>query len=306
MRLGVLWGVALSVSPVWIVVALACVILGWMWQLVMVLLVLAAHELAHMVVALGYGLRVESIEVTPLGGVMCIPAPIELEPIVELCVALAGPVNNMVLLSIGSLLKRMELASGQSLAFFQSLNAYMAFVNLLPALPLDGGRACRAYLASKYGYRRGTLLMLSITRIVVVLSGVSSVFLLFWHGGVGLAPLGLSAVLLSQSRAQRISLGVVIVEALVGKKKLLASKGMLPVEQVLVLESVSLSTIAQRLQPGRYHMIDVCDAEMRLKGTVSEREVVKALLSGQGNLTIGELILPPTQDPVQTRFDHRR
>lgn len=283
-------GTALRVNPLWVLVAVACLLAGVWRQLILAVLVLATHELAHMAVARGYGLQIEAIEVTPFGGIMRISVPLQLDPMVELCVAIAGPLNNLFLLGIGWVITQLRLASGELLAFYLNLNAYMACVNMLPALPLDGGRVCRAYLASRYGHRKATMLMLKVSRSVAAGALLLSVCAGVRYRSVQLAPLVLAVVLMSYAREERFAVGVLLVEALLSKRKVLASRGVLPVEQILVLETVTVSTLASRMQPGCYYMVIVCDQDMRPKGTISEREIVRAILSGRANASIGELL----------------
>jgi Zn-dependent protease/CBS domain-containing protein len=105
------------------------------------------HELAHSVVAKGYGLPVRRILLYPLGGV----SEIEREaptPGREFGVAAAGPVMSLVLAGICWGIWQVA-ADGWVGALSYALtwtNLIVAGFNFLPGLPLDGGRMLRAVI----------------------------------------------------------------------------------------------------------------------------------------------------------------
>jgi Zn-dependent protease len=104
------------------------------------------HELSHTLVALHYGLPVRRISLYLLGGVSEIekPAP---TPGKEANIAVAGPLVSL-LLGAGAygLLQVLEHGTvARVLAFaLMSSNLVVGIFNLLPGLPLDGGRVLSA------------------------------------------------------------------------------------------------------------------------------------------------------------------
>jgi len=114
------------------------------------------HELSHCLVALSRGLRVRRIRLFIFGGV----SEIEEEagtPGDELAVTLAGPATSMglgvVFIALGwSLAGSLQLAARIAL-ILGIANLLIAVFNLLPGLPLDGGRVLRALLWRRSGDR---------------------------------------------------------------------------------------------------------------------------------------------------------
>jgi Zn-dependent protease len=129
---------ALSTSMRYVVAA-AFVILLYLSVLV--------HELSHSVVARGYGLPVRRILLFPLGGV----SEIEREaptPGREFAVAGAGPGVSLLLAALGWGLEHVW-RHGIPGALVRELcvaNLLVGLFNLLPGLPLDGGRMLRAVI----------------------------------------------------------------------------------------------------------------------------------------------------------------
>ena len=106
------------------------------------------HELSHCVVARGYGLPVRRILLYPLGGF----SEIEREPQTpgrEFLVSAAGPALSLVLAAAGYGLMRVVppgTIAGTLVSQLRWANLVVGIFNLLPGLPLDGGRMLRAVI----------------------------------------------------------------------------------------------------------------------------------------------------------------
>ena len=104
------------------------------------------HELSHSVVARAFGLPVRKILLYPLGGF----SEIEREPPTpgqEFLVSAAGPAISLVLAGAGYLVVRGIDPQGVGGVLLDQLivaNLLVGIFNLLPGLPLDGGRMLRA------------------------------------------------------------------------------------------------------------------------------------------------------------------
>lgn len=97
------------------------------------------HELAHLVAARGFGLHVRSITLHLLGGETAIDGPSR-TPAQEFVISVVGPLASIV---IG--VACFALDSGSAvIAALGWINIVVGVFNLLPGLPLDGGRALRA------------------------------------------------------------------------------------------------------------------------------------------------------------------
>lgn len=104
------------------------------------------HELAHTVVALRYKLPVRRIQLQFFGGVSEIEKESE-TPGREFLLAFVGPLLSLVLAGVfyvGMMFVAPGTVPGVLLAGLMVSNLLVAAFNLLPGLPLDGGRMLRA------------------------------------------------------------------------------------------------------------------------------------------------------------------
>jgi len=134
-----------------------------------------AHEIAHCLVARRRGARVLGIVLVPLGGLSRLEA-MPTAPDDELAVAIAGPLTSIGLgaalltsgLLVGQHVWPPTLFTGNWWARLGWLNILLGAFNLLPALPMDGGRVLRAALARHRSHLEATLLAGRIARYLGV------------------------------------------------------------------------------------------------------------------------------------------
>ena len=106
------------------------------------------HELSHSLVARAYGLPVRRILLYPLGGF----SEIEREPPTpgqEFVVSAAGPALSLALAAAGYGLMHVvspDTIAGTLVSQLRWANLVVGIFNLLPGLPLDGGRMLRAVI----------------------------------------------------------------------------------------------------------------------------------------------------------------
>lgn len=143
-----------------------------------VLLGCLLHELGHWWAIRALGGRVVRLRLTCAGAELRLSSVHPLPAWGTLLVALAGPGVNLVLAGLCIQLSR----RGAGLYFFAGLNLGLALFNLLPAEPLDGGRALEALFAQlgrEETGRRLTALCSELTAGLLLAAGL----VLLWQSG---------------------------------------------------------------------------------------------------------------------------
>jgi Zn-dependent protease/CBS domain-containing protein len=169
------------------------IVLGWNPYILGVIVSLAlfvcvlVHELAHCVVALRRGIKINSITLLILGGVSSIENELP-DPRDELPMALAGPLTSFLLgvLAWIVVVAGVPLITSRPVAgvvvflfgYLALLNLILFVFNLLPAFPMDGGRVLRAWLAKRMPLARATKLAADIGKIFAFLFVIFGFFTL--------------------------------------------------------------------------------------------------------------------------------
>jgi Zn-dependent protease/predicted transcriptional regulator len=141
------------------------------------------HELGHALTARWYGVRTRSITLWLLGGV----AQLESMPRqrgAEAIVAIVGPIVSFALAGVFFVLMLLwptRLVAGEYvLRYLMSLNLALAIFNLLPALPLDGGRVLRSLLALGNDPLRATRMAATVSKLIAFAMGFFAIAAHAW------------------------------------------------------------------------------------------------------------------------------
>lgn len=143
-----------------------------------------AHELGHALVARYFNIQTKDITLYPFGGIASITS--QPAPKAELAIALAGPLVN-VLVALALLptidfahLSAMSQSASQNivLSFREKLfiaNISIGIFNLLPALPMDGGRVLRSMLAL-FRPESATVIAAQVSKVLCVLMALGAIY----------------------------------------------------------------------------------------------------------------------------------
>lgn len=223
------------------------VVLASLAWLVFLFASVVVHEFAHSLVARARGLSVRDIVLLPIGGMSEIP-DLDRTPQDELRISLAGPLSSAALglllgaaaLLTGASLWPPSLVGGAVLARMAWLNMLLAGFNLLPALPLDGGRVLRAALARRGDDLHATVLAARVAQVIAVALVAVGMLLDFWLALIGVFVL-LGAV--GERRSAELK------AALAGRR---VADLTIPLSVVLHAGATAGGTLAAVPQAGRY------------------------------------------------------
>ncbi len=170
----------------------------WLALLAAFLGCLLLHELGHCLMARYFGIGTRDVCLYPIGGVASLESTGE-GPVEELCIALAGPAVNLIIVALLAPVLMLAIVTGHLgasnvaqafaldegaltlLARFAWIVAFSNFLllafNLIPAFPMDGGRVLRALLSFGMPRLRATEIVVPIGMVVAMLVCGSLAFL---------------------------------------------------------------------------------------------------------------------------------
>lgn len=292
-RVGTVLGVPVLVSPTWLLFAGLVVVSfgpllteqygtvggygGAFAFAVLLLLSVLLHEIGHCAVARAFDLPVRSITVTFLAGLTEITKPPQ-TPGREYAVAVVGPTVSLLLAAVGWAAR--DLFEPGSLPFLlmtvaAASNALVAAFNLLPGLPLDGGRVLRSALWRLTGDPdRSTVLAAWAGRVVALV--VVPALILGVLPATGLSEISIGTVLFSALVATFIYAGAsaMLQQAQLAQRLPRASVAALARPAITVTEDVPLAEAVRRAQAARAHGVVVVDTLGRPRAVVNEAAVL--------------------------------
>ena len=247
------------------------------------LLALLLHELGHLLTARGLGYRVRSLELWPFGAALTMDGGAGSLP-----VSLAGPLCGLTAAAMSLMMLRLLPQTAAVMEPFFLLNLTLSAVNLLPAEPLDGGRALAALLARTLGMRRarrftawtglclgGGLLGLGVYGAFL---GVGSEGALLFAGFLLFSGL---RTLLGEDRA---------LEGLLDNRASLQAGRPVEVREAALYADRTAEEALRSLRRGRYTLIRVVGKGDRLLGTLDEGALLEGLMKRGEAATLGELV----------------
>ncbi len=255
------------------------------------------HELAHSLVAKIFGLPLRSITLFIFGGV----AELEEEPktpLVEIVMAIAGPLASLALALTFSWLAN-GVSSGDRLSALGSVFEYLALINfvlavfnMLPALPLDGGRVFRAIMwgvkrdfteATRIASRLGVAIGTTIIALGVVWVIIGQLPAGLWWVLIGLFIRSAAGNVVQQEQMLRLFRGAPV-------------KKFMTADPVSVQPGISIRTFVDEFVYAFHHDVFPVSHEAQLLGVIGLKETQGVETSKWEVVSVGEVMTPISDD----------
>ncbi len=230
------------------------------------------HELAHTLCARLLRIKISCIKLYPFG--MC--ATLEGNYIKssenEFLVAIAGPFASLILFWI------CDFACGYwpQTEFVRDLNLWVCIINLIPSLPLDGGRILKSILVPRFGIITAYNFMLKISRVIIALLGASTVIL------ISICRFNFSLILICAFLLQNLCFEQRAVSLIAIKEILQSSQNekdhsRLRTRVLTVKESDGAHKFLKKLNYDCYWIVYVTNPRGHICATLTETQILSAL-----------------------------
>lgn len=242
------------------------------------------HELAHVGTAKLLGVSIASIEIYPFGLCARLSEPIIRSPLKEACIAAAGPMMNLLIWAVLPFLP----ISRELLPYADAVTLSMAILNLLPCLPLDGGRILKSILTASFGILKAYNYMLKQSRALILLLLCGAVAYLF------IAPFNFSllmigAFLLGNLYCEQKNISLIALrEILYHRQKI--DRGAVRKSTVLTVhKDTPARCILKLLTYNRFYIIQIVDDDENILSTITESRILRALINKNIRISMGEV-----------------
>ena len=287
-----------SIHPLFFLIGVFYCFIGQLPFFLMSVIVAIEHELAHAISASRLGYRLNKIVLMPYGAVIDGDLK-EISLKDELSVALAGPLCNLMTAGAFAALWWFypTAYAYTDTACFLSLS--IAFVNLIPAYPLDGGRVLKCILTAwilSCGKGKNT----SGTRTAEKKAECICRAVAFWTAVL----LGLVVVLLFVRGERNYTLLIFALFLGVGSipskqdavytkvnfSNLSALDHGLEIRRVAVSEDAPIKSVLRYLCRGKYLILEVYDKKERFRGEIRQSGLAEFFASASLYAKIGEML----------------
>jgi Zn-dependent protease len=271
-----------------------------------VFLFVILHELAHSLVARHYGVQVDEIELSPIGGIPKMEAMPQ-KPWQELVMTLAGPLVNLASaaalglavwwMTRGGAIRSRDhflylLTKPSWQGFILNIfvcNVLLALFNLFPAFPMDGGRILRSALTWRMGETRGTLWSAYIGQVGAVALGTIGIL----QANVVLILIALAIFGAARQEYHFTELRAILGGMLVNQALITTAPALSPDDRL-----ASAVQLVMHGQPAPYAVV----AGGRLAGLLAPMDITSALEFYNAEVRVGDIMRQgfPILSPADT------
>ena len=275
----------LRVHPLSLLFPLTACLLGAGQDAAALSLGLLAHEGAHLLAARCLGVGVSQLQIMPIGGAMQMENPYAIRPSRLLVVAAAGPLGSASVIVLGAALAHWGLLSPGFFMDLTRVNLALLLFNLLPVLPLDGGRMLYAVLCPRIGSERAVN--------AGILSGRAASFVLLgfavWSalhlGRLNLSPVFAAVFMLASGPQEREALSGVPARAMLDSLR--------PVHRPMPARVWAVGSDCETREALRMARPDILTLyavyeDSRLSSITDDRRLLEAALERGMKATVGE------------------
>ncbi|THF83904.1 Zn-dependent protease [Cohnella fermenti] len=242
------------------------------------------HELGHLWMARRFGWTIREVKLLPFGGVLEVEEAGTVPAREEAWVAIAGPAQNVLLALFAGGASWAGLVDASWAQGFMKANALIALFNLLPILPLDGGKIAQAWLSHRIPYHR-VLLWSSRLSLFCSAAVVLYAFVPLLQGQVPqLNVLAVGLFLCASNWTYRRNVPFVFLRFLVHRAR--RSEGRIDrgtlAQPIVVAEQRQPSEVVKLLMKERYHLVYVM-RQGAVQRVVPEGQLIDRFLSALTN-----------------------
>lgn len=283
-------GLEVRFNPAFFLIMACALLIGSGKEIIIIFLAIFIHEWTHSAVGRAVGYKVKEIELTPYGGAAKFEGLIGAPPIDEIIISVSGPLINIIIAVVGAILDSKGIIRGDLFIFFIKVNLYLALFNLLPALPLDGGRIMRAILSIFIGYQKSTEIGMSCGKILAFILFLFGIYLIFTDS-LNIMPIIVSLFIFWSLKNEEQYFIYAYINNISKKSAKLKQIGVIKYDSLIVSRETPLKNIIRYLSPNKYCTIKVINHEGKILGELTEEEILKGLLTKGMRAKVEDLLI---------------
>lgn len=283
-------GLSFRVNPLFLIIIAIFSFAGILPEIILAFAIVLFHEFVHLLTAYYYGYSPGKIEIFPFGGIAEYIGIMEMEPAVEIKVALAGPLFNLAIGGVAYLLNSRGMFINQFSQQIINYNLLIGLFNLLPALPLDGGRVFRSILVFNLGFKKGTIIAVKTSKVLALFGACFGIYAVIFNQS-NLWYLLIAFFVYGAAVREEKQFIYYLLRYLTHREEYLKGLEIKEVSARVIKGSLKVKRVINYLNPTKYNIFLVLNSENEYTGMITENLLIKSFFSLQkDDLTVNEII----------------
>lgn len=272
------FGIRIKLHPLFTLLIISSALTGYFVEMVTLFTIVIIHEMGHVSAAKYFQWRVMEIRLLPFGGVAVVEESLNVPFGEDVIVAAAGPLQNawMILVSLGFM--HWDQQHAEWWAYFMHANLMIGCFNLLPILPLDGGRIMQVLLSGILPYYRSVVYGIFVSFIVC--GGMIS-YSLFSGFRWNLLVIGVFIIVSNISFYRQLPYH--FMRFLIQKNRGLSGLGehAMAVRTIIAFPKQKMNDIFRQFMRQKYHFVFMVGAQGKLKKIIAEKQLLQSYFRKQ-------------------------
>ncbi|NEW04501.1 Zn-dependent protease [Paenibacillus sp. SYP-B3998] len=275
-------GTTYRFHPLLTLVFIGAALTGYFLEAVTLFAIVFVHELGHLAAASGFGWRIREVQLLPFGGVLIVDELGSVSTREELVVALAGPLQHVWMILTAMLFQWLGVGEREWWNYFIEANIMIGLFNLLPVMPLDGGKVMQCLIGYVLSYHNTILYTTWISMSLSVGIICTAVFQ-FVNGRLPLNLLVIGVFLLVSNWYAYRQLPYHFFRFLMARGQRVSQllrKGTLA-QPIIVTSRRTMAETLKLFMREKYHLIYVVNEKGRIQAILPEQQLVSGYLDGK-------------------------
>lgn len=264
------------ISPLTIALLIVTALCRNLWPTLIAYLIGLVHECAHVAAGSLLKIQTDGISIMPFGLSIHLKEGHIKDPRKEFWVCFAGPASNVLMFCIAIALDRRFNLHNSYLDFFISCNLMMFFLNILPILPLDGGRMLKSALTDEWGLIKAVNFTqkAGIAALIVFAAAMIGSFLLHqWD----ISWLIMFCFLIYSLLSERQKNDLFLMRELMCADDKMKSGRIMKIKNIAATPDASAIKILEKLSYHTYTIVDVIGDDKGKKASLTETQLIRGV-----------------------------